>query len=53
MKKASVNPFLRTGKAILAIVTLPVMLAGVLVWSIVTLGKVAVETIIKKQPGSC
>lgn len=52
MKKTSVNPLLRAGKAILAIIALPFMLLGILIWSIVTLGKVAVETIVKKKPAA-
>ena len=50
MKKTSMNPFLRVGKTILTIAALPFMLVGILGWSVVTLGKVAVETMIKKQP---
>lgn len=50
MKKTCVNPVLRIGKAILTVATLPFLLAGILIWSVVTLGKVAVETMIKRQP---
>lgn len=52
MKKTSVNPLLRAGKVILTIVALPFLLAGILIWSVVTLGRVAVETIIKKKPAA-